>query len=114
MGCVMESSIPKTLRWIPAGMQVKYVSKAVGTLKATSELPEDFFHADTYPAKLDVPIVLKDPNEQVVVTAAITVYVSEKPKKKQMRSGQNQNQNQNQNPISWAENELERRTHYGT
>jgi len=54
MGCVVEASIPKHLRWIPRGMNVRYEAKAIGTLTATTELPDTFFELDSYPGNVQV------------------------------------------------------------
>jgi acyl-coenzyme A thioesterase PaaI-like protein len=56
MGLVAESSIPSGLRWLPMGMDVKYLKKASGILTATSTIdPRTFFALDAYPGSVNVP-----------------------------------------------------------
>lgn len=83
MGCVTEATLPNHLRWIPRGMQVKYVAKATGTLTATSEIdPDTFFALDKYPGNVHVPVIVTDKEGNQVVTADVELYISEKPPKK--------------------------------
>lgn len=82
MGCVTEATLPNHLRWIPRGMQVKYVAKATGTLTATSEInPETFFQLEKYPGNVQVPVIVTDEQGTPVVTAEVELYISEKPPK---------------------------------
>mmetsp|Transcript_21183 Transcript_21183/g.50117 ORF Transcript_21183/g.50117 Transcript_21183/m.50117 type:complete len:162 (+) Transcript_21183:39-524(+) len=82
MGCVVEASLPKHLRWLPRGMEVEYKAKAVGTLTATTEIdPETHFNLDKYPGDVDIPVTVRDPKGTEVVGALVKLYISEKPKK---------------------------------
>lgn len=78
MGAVAESSIPKHLRWIPRGMDVKYTAKASSDIRcvATSN-PEDWEKPGDLPVKVQG---IRD-DGTVVVDGTIMLYVSEKPKK---------------------------------
>lgn len=79
MGCVVEASIPEHLRWIPRGMNVKYLAKATGKLTATSEVDADTtFTLDRYPGSIVIPVSVKDRAGKEVVTADIELYVSVK------------------------------------
>lgn len=83
MGLVAESTIPKHLRWLPMGMDVKYVKKATGKLTATSEIDADkFFVLEKYPGEVRVPVVVKDAADVVVTTAEVRLWISAKPEKK--------------------------------
>ncbi|CAB9526155.1 Thioesterase (4HBT) superfamily enzyme [Seminavis robusta] len=83
MGCVAEATLPSHLRWIPRGMEVKYLAKANGTLTATSEIdPVTFFDLEEYPGNVQVPVVVTDDQGKQVVTASVELYISEKPARK--------------------------------
>lgn len=77
-GICMESSIPKHRRWIPTGMDVKYLHKATTDLVATCYL--DFVDWETVE---DVPcyVDVRDANNLKVVEATINMRVSDKKKK---------------------------------
>ena len=74
-GICMESSIPKHKRWIPIGMTVQYLKKAKTDLTAECDLSMTDWETTTeVPCKVDV----KDKDGQLVVTATITMNVSNK------------------------------------
>lgn len=74
-GICMEASIPSHRRWIPIGMEVKYLQKATTDLTATCDLSKvDWDSAEE--VICDVPV--QDENGQIVVHALITMKVSEK------------------------------------
>ena len=74
-GICMESSIPKHRRWIPVGMTVQYLKKAKTDLTAECDLSMTDWETTTeVPCKVDV----KDKDGQLVVTATITMNVSNK------------------------------------
>lgn len=74
MGFMCEASIPKHLRWIPKGMDVKYPAKANSDIRCVAEVPADAWKPG------DLPIAVKAYNADgaVVVDGTITVWVSEK------------------------------------
>ena len=74
MGFMCEASIPKNLRWIPKGMEVKYPAKADSDIRCVAEVPADAWKPG------DLPISVKAYNAEgtVVVDGTITVWVSEK------------------------------------
>jgi len=78
MGCVAESTIPNHLRWLPRGMDVKYVKKATGKLTASSHITSQLFENPTYPHDVIIPVVVKNEGGQVVSTADVQLYISEK------------------------------------
>jgi len=74
-GLTIEATIPKHKRWIPKGMQVKYLKKAETHLTATTELKNiDWDNVDVVPVKVDV----KNDQDIVVMTASIDMYISDK------------------------------------
>ena len=72
-GVMMEASLPSTLRWIPKGMQLDYVSKAEGSIRATAQCAPVM---QTDAADVPVNCVVTDAKDKVVVNAVITMYVS--------------------------------------
>ncbi len=77
-GICMEASIPKHRRWIPVGMDVKYLKKTKTDLRATCDLSEvDWENCNE--AICHVPVF--DLNGEKVVEAYITMKVSDKPKR---------------------------------
>ena len=77
MGALAEATIPKHLRWIPRGMDVKYTAKATSDITAVAETnPEDW-----KPGDLPVRVKAMRDDGTVVVEGTIMLYVSEKPQK---------------------------------
>ena len=75
-GLALDAAIPSNLRWLPRGMTVEYVKKAMGTLTARCEFdPQIVREGD-----IDVPIEVRDQENNVVFTATITFYISQKKK----------------------------------
>ncbi|MBU3024042.1 hotdog fold domain-containing protein [Aestuariibacter sp. A3R04] len=74
MGFMSEASIPKNLRWIPKGMEVKYPAKADTNIRCVAEVSSD----DWKPGNLPVVIKAYDEQGTVVVEGTITIWVSEK------------------------------------
>ena len=78
-GICMEASIPKHRRWIPVGMTVAYLKKAETNLTATCDLSQvDWENCEE--AICDVKV--RDNKDQVVMTALITMKVSNKKPRK--------------------------------
>ncbi len=77
-GILMEASIPKHRRWIPAAMTVNYVKKAMTDLTATCDL--SWVEWDTCDEVI-CQVSVRDTNDVEVMNAAITMKVSDKPKK---------------------------------
>lgn len=74
-GVCMEASIPRHRRWIPIGMDVKYLKKANTDLTAEVDLSKtDWNNCEEVPCDVKV----KDQNGEVVVAAVITMKVSDK------------------------------------
>lgn len=77
-GMLTEVSIPAHLRWIPLNMQINYVHKAKTDVRAvaTAELPTHWLDSQDVP----VSVTVFDTQNQPVVTAVITMRVSQKKK----------------------------------
>ena len=77
-GLMTDVSIPASMRWIPKGMSVEYLKKAVGTQRgvATPEFPPREA-AEGY--ELPVNVVVTDPQGDAVFKARISMWVSPKP-----------------------------------
>ncbi|WP_348761202.1 hotdog fold domain-containing protein [uncultured Salinisphaera sp.] len=77
-GVLAEVSVPSTHRWIPKGMQVRYVAKASTDIRATAvaQSPAPVFHDE-----MDYPIVvdLEDSAGQTVVSVVISMWVTARP-----------------------------------
>lgn len=74
-GLTAEVSMPEGMRWIPAGMQVRYLAAAKGKLTATANMREIVVGE-----KAEVPVSVEVKNEagELVFTASIDMYVSPK------------------------------------
>lgn len=75
-GLALDAAIPRDLRWLPSGMTVKYLKKASGTLVARCEFDPKIIHE----GDIDIPLEVRDPQNEVVFTAEITFYISKKRK----------------------------------
>ena len=72
-GVGTEVSTPREMRWIPKGMTVRYLRKAVGTLTATATIPP----IAVGPAhEIVVPVAIVDEAGEAVVQIEIAMYVS--------------------------------------
>lgn len=79
MGLVAEASIPKDRRWIPKGMDVRYVAKADSDIRCIAETdPEVWTGVDP-----EVPVRVRAirADGTVVVEGTIFLWVSVKPPK---------------------------------
>lgn len=73
MGLVVEASIPSHLRWLPMGMEVKYLKKSAKKVIATSSIdPPTFFKLDAYPGSKTVPIEVKDSEGTLVIKGDVS------------------------------------------
>jgi acyl-coenzyme A thioesterase PaaI-like protein len=76
-GLVTYVSIPRSMRWIPKGMQVEYLKKAVGTMRAVAIPDIPAVAADTG-YQLPVSVVVSDPRGEPVFRARIAMWLSPK------------------------------------
>ena len=75
-GTMTDVTVPSTHRWIPKGMTVEYVKKAETDLTAVAEIrPMPQFGAA---AELPVTVTVMDADDDTVVRAVITMWVSPK------------------------------------
>ena len=74
-GILSEVATPRSMRWIPKGMTVRYLKKAETDLTGTAEWPgvKEGFKGDVI-----VPVRVRDKVGQVVMEADITMYLSPK------------------------------------
>ncbi|MEL1263579.1 hotdog fold domain-containing protein [Pseudoxanthomonas putridarboris] len=77
-GLTTDVSIPASMRWIPKGMTVEYVKKAVGTMRAVAT-PEFAPHASADGYELPMNVVVDNPQGEAVFRARISMWVSPKP-----------------------------------
>ena len=76
-GLTCDASIPTSMRWIPKGMTVAYLKKAVGRMRAiaTPAFPPREAEAGY---ELPFEVVVEDPAGDVVFRATIAMWVSPK------------------------------------
>nr|MBP8177167.1 DUF4442 domain-containing protein [Xanthomonadales bacterium] len=73
-GLATDVSIPPSMRWIPKGMTVRYLRKAVGRMTATATLDPRNLEG---PARdLEVVVAVRDPSGDAVLDARVTMYLS--------------------------------------
>lgn len=78
-GLTCDASIPACMRWIPKGMTVEYLKKAMGTMRATATPGfEPAQAAVGYELPMQVEVV--DPAGEPVFRACIAMWVSPKHK----------------------------------
>jgi acyl-coenzyme A thioesterase PaaI-like protein len=79
-GVMTDASIPKSMRWIPVGMSVEYLKKAVGTMRAVATPAAPIVESDRgYDLPVDVEVT--NPAGEPVFRARIAMRVSPKPKR---------------------------------
>ena len=71
-GLVIDSVMPARLRWIPQGMNVRYVARARGTITGKCRLDPAAVREGSVP----VPVQAFDAQGQLVFEAAIDFHVS--------------------------------------
>lgn len=73
-GMATEVTIPGSMRWIPKGMTVRYLRKALGELRATARVqaPADATAAQELHALIEV----RNKADEIVFDADITMWVS--------------------------------------
>lgn len=76
-GTMIDSTLPKSLRWIPRGMTVRYVKKADTDLVARTELDTPI--AADFQGDVVVPARVRNTGGEIVMEADITMYVSARP-----------------------------------
>lgn len=75
-GMVTEVSIPSTLRWLPKGMTIEYLRRAMSDVTATARLLKNEWTGAT--ENVAVPVTVVDSSGTEVVRAVITMHVTPK------------------------------------
>ena len=79
-GLACDVSIPASMRWIPRGMTVEYLKKAVGSMRATATpafAPRDAAEGHELPFE----VVIENPQGEAVFKASIAMWVSPRSKR---------------------------------
>ena len=74
-GLTTDASLPASMRWIPRGMQVEYLAKAVGTMRAVAT-PAFAPHEAVEGYELPVDVEVGDPSGKPVFRARIAMWIS--------------------------------------
>lgn len=74
-GLTCDVSLPPSMRWIPKGMDVLYLKKAVGRMRATAT-PAFSPHAADDGYELPFEVVIEDPQGDAVLRAVIAMWIS--------------------------------------
>jgi len=76
-GTMTEVSIPRSMRWIPKGMEVKYLKKAESrTVRAQARFIDSIVEGEKQDINVEVNVL--DDNDVVVCRCEITMFVSPK------------------------------------
>ena len=78
-GVMAEATIPASMRWIPKGMMVQYLAKAVGTMHAVAT-PEVAAVESSDGYEWPVLVRVSDPAGKDVFHARITLWLSPRSK----------------------------------
>jgi len=71
-GLALDSTVDKSMRWIPRSMTVEYLAKATGTITAISEFDSTIVEE----GDVVIPIIIKNTKQETVFKADITFYIS--------------------------------------
>ena len=74
-GLVTDASIPADMRWIPKGMEVRYLAKARGRIVARAT-PRTTPASSAEPYELVIEVTLKDRDGTAVASADITMWLT--------------------------------------
>lgn len=78
MGVLAEATVPDTHRWIPVGMQTRYLAKGETALHAIAEVDVPDFGDEQ--VEVIVPVRVLDAHDVEVCHADITIRVGPKPR----------------------------------
>ena len=79
MGLLAEATCPEDSRWLPKGMEVRYVAKSDGPLTCTAtSTPEDWANGPDVPVTVQASL----PDGTVTVEGTIHLWVTKKSSKK--------------------------------
>lgn len=85
-GVMTDATLPSTMRWIPKGMSVEYLKKAVGTMHAVAT-PERPLEASEGGYDAPVLVEVRDDTGDVAFRARIAMWVSPRPARAATRPG---------------------------
>ena len=74
-GLTTDASLPSSMRWIPRGMQVEYLAKAVGTMRAVAT-PAFAPHEADAGYELPVEVKVSCASGRTVFQARISMWIS--------------------------------------
>jgi len=77
MGFLAEASIPQNMRWIPKGMELKYLNKAGSDIRCFAKLKDNHWTLGDLPVEVEA----LDDQGKVVISGTIYLWVTEKPNK---------------------------------
>ena len=77
-GIMTDVSIPETYRWIPTGMDVRYLAKAKTDLRGVADGSNIVWNQ---PGDLDIPVTISDEKGVEVCVAVVKVKLSLKEKR---------------------------------
>ena len=77
-GVLTDATVPASMRWIPRGMTVEYLKKAVGSIHATAT-PEGALVEAGEAYELPVAVEARNPAGEVVFRARVMMWISPKP-----------------------------------
>ena len=76
-GLATEAGIAPAMRWIPKGMQVEYLHKAVGRMTATARVAASIEPGDAREVPVEVEVT--DPRGTPVFRATVAMWISPRP-----------------------------------
>ena len=84
-GLITDASLPRSMRWIPKGMTVRYLKKASGTMSGCARPEIPIVVAD---AGYDLPVLVevRDAGGDIVFDARISMWLSPSPSGGRTRS----------------------------
>jgi acyl-coenzyme A thioesterase PaaI-like protein len=74
-GLMVDATLPASMRWIPRGLQVEYLHKAVGGMTATARTTAAIVVAGSG-YELPLKVEITDPAGQTVFRARIDMWIS--------------------------------------
>jgi acyl-coenzyme A thioesterase PaaI-like protein len=76
MGLLAEASIPPTRRWIPSGMEVRYLAKSTSDLTCTAETDPEVWRD----GRAEVPVRVTATRADGIVTVEGTIHLHVSPR----------------------------------
>jgi len=73
-GLATDATLPDSMRWIPKGMSVRYLRKAVGVMTATARVSSPAADADG--VELHAIVEVRDVAGEVVFDADVTMWIT--------------------------------------